>query len=390
MPAKTAAACLNAVLSANTAQSSTRTPRCHGLRVSLPRVSLLLLLLTACSEPQQSVSSGDHNTRAIPVRVASVEMRQDDETLRFASVSRVRQRADLTFQVSGVIQQRAVEIGQSVTAGQTLMTVYSPALQPSYDAARHRLAQLQADQLQASSELERLQTLYQRGVIPLQEIEQQDTRVNALKSAVANAEAVAEQASRLLQEAELTAPFDATVEQLLLEPGEFVQAGQTVIRISSTSELEAEIRLPAHLAATLSIGQMLPVWNSLAGSDSQHPAQTASIVEIGQSSTGSNALYPVIVALNDDSIRTGEAIEVGVPRTTQPALVIPISAVMRSADGLTVFMNSNGRAQRVAVEIDQLQGEFAVIKPGSLALGAQIVYTGLTRLADGDLIEALP
>lgn len=364
------------------------------LQLDLRRMLLLAILagivLSACSETEDlAINGADNNTGAIPVRVTTVQLRPDDEMLRFAGVSRVRQRAVLTFQVSGVIQNRNVEIGDQVTAGQTLMSVYSPTLQPAFDAARHRLAQLQADRLQASNELERLQTLYERGVIPLQELEQQNTRVASFTSAVSNAEATLEQTRSLLQEAELVAPFNGTVEALLLEPGEFVQAGQPVIRIAASSQLETEIRVPAHLTEGLSVGQLLPVWNSVSDQNDEG-GQTASIIEIGQSSTGQSALYPVVLALAENSVRTGEALEIGVPRRSEQALVIPMSAVMRSADGLTVFLSNNNRVQRAPVEIEQLQGEFAVIKPGTLIEGMQIVYAGITRLADGDLIEVLP
>ena len=361
------------------------------LRLLLFVTILAGLLLSACSEPDHAAANAaDNNTQAVPVRLTTVEMRQDDEMLRFASVSRVRQRADLTFQVSGVIRQRTAEIGQTVQTGQTLMSLYSPSLQPSYDAARHRLVQLQAEQQQSANELQRLETLYARGVIPRQELEQQQTRMEALSAAVANAEALAEQAARLLQESELRAPFDASIEQVLREPGEFVQAGQPVLRIAAATDMEAEIRIPAHLAQALTVGQTLPVWNSIFHSDNSAPAQFAHVVEISQSSTGNNNLYPIVVALGESGFSTGEAIEIGVPRNSQPALVIPMSAVMRSADGLTVFTNHNGRAQRTAVEVEQLQGEFVVIKPGALSAGTQIVYAGITRLADGDPIEALP
>lgn len=361
------------------------------LRRSLILVIMIGIVLSACSDTENlTASASDDNTQAIPVRLADVQMRQDDEMLRFAGVSRVRQRADLTFQVSGVIQNRHVDIGQQVSAGDVLMSLYSPALQPSFDAARHRLAQLQADQLQASKELERLQTLYQRGVIPLQELEQQDTRLSALRSAVSNAEATLEQARNLLRETDLVAPFDATVEQFLLEPGEFAQQGQPVIRIASSTQLETEIQVPAHLAQSLQVGQSLPVWHSMALADREQSPLSASVIEVGQSSTGQSALYPVVLALTENSLRTGEALEIGIPRRTEAALVIPMSAVMRSADGLTVFVSQNNRVQRVAVEIEQLQGDFAVISPGSLSEGMQVVYAGITRLADGDLIEVLP
>jgi RND family efflux transporter MFP subunit len=351
----------------------------------------LAVVLTACSESAEVAEvTAEQSSAAIPVRVASVERRADDELLRFSTTSRVRQRASLTFQVGGVIEARSVEIGEQVSAGQTLMTVYSPSLQPAAQAAQFRLEQLQADKTQADRELERLKTLYDRGVIPLQELEQQATRAESLVSAVNNARATAEQAASLLRETQLIAPFSGSVEQILVEPGEFAQPGQAVLRIASADQLEAEIRVPAHLTESLVPGQELTAWRSLGSTDADNSVMTATILDIGQSSTGQNSLYPVVVSLPAPLIRTGEALEIGVPRRRESALVIPMSAVMRSADGLTVFQSINNRVTRVAIEVEQLQGEFAVIKSGALQEGAQIVYAGITRLAEGDQIEVLP
>jgi len=351
----------------------------------------LAVSLSACSESAEVAEiAAEESSATITVRVATVERRSDDELLRFSSTSRVRQRASLTFQVGGVIEGRSVEIGEQVSAGQTLMTLYSPSLQPAAQAAQFRLEQLQADKTQADRELERLQTLYDRGVIPLQELEQQATRAESLVSAVNNARATAEQAASLLRETQLIAPFSGSVEQILVEPGEFAQPGQAVLRIASADQLEAEIRVPAHLTESLMPGQELTAWRSLGSTDANDAVMTAIILEIGQSSTGQNSLYPVVVSLPAALVRTGEALEIGVPRRSESALVIPMSAVMRSADGLTVFQSTNNRVTRVAIEVEQLQGEFAVIKPGVLQEGAQIVYAGITRLAEGDQIEVLP
>lgn len=351
----------------------------------------LAVVLSACSESAEVAEmAAEETSAAIPVRVATVERRSDDELLRFSTTSRVRQRASLTFQVGGVIETRSVEIGDQVRAGQTLMTLYSPSLQPAEQAAQFRLEQLQADKTQADRELERLKTLYERGVIPMQELEQQATRSESLVSAVNNARATAEQAASMLRETQLIAPFSGSVEQILVEPGEFAQPGQAVLRIASADQLEAEIRVPAHLTESLMPGQELTAWRSLGSTDAPDAVMPVIILEIGQSSTGQNSLYPVVVSLPDRQIRTGEALEIGVPRRSESALVIPMSAVMRSADGLTVFQHMNNRVTRVAIEVEQLQGEFAVIKPGALQEGAQIVYAGITRLAEGDQIEVLP
>ncbi|MFT6010580.1 MAG: hypothetical protein ACI96P_000811, partial [Candidatus Azotimanducaceae bacterium] len=65
-------------------------------------------------------------------------------------------------------------------------------------------------------------------------------------------------------------------------------------------------------------------------------------------------------------------------------------AVMRSAVGLTVFKIARGIAQRTKVEVAHITGGRAVLVAGSLNIADEVVYAGLSRLADGDKIKVLP
>ncbi len=346
---------------------------------------LVLLLLAACAEVASENNADTVATAtAVPVRVAQVELLDSDAVLRFASVARARQRANLTFQVGGVIASRAAEIGQHVTQGEELAKLYNPQLLPARDAASARLEQLQSDNRQALRDLQRIQQLQERGALPIQDLEQQRSRIESLQAAIANASATLEQAERMSQESILRAPFAGSIEAVLLESGEFAQAGQVVIRMSADDSLEVEAQVPAHLLAGLSPGDAVAVWSSLTGMQME-----GIITEIAQTSSGNSALYPVIVGIEQHGLRSGDAVEVGIRRLRRPELAIPMTAVMRSAEGLAVFQLIDNRVRRVPISIRELLGEYAVLEQGSLTAEDRVIYAGLTRLADGDLVEVL-
>lgn len=367
--------------------STTSTIFTRSLATSFALV-LLISLLQACSRAESINGPPDNAPVRVPVRVAPVELREGDEVLRFASVARVRQRANLTFQVAGVIADRQVEIGQEVEQGQVLVRLYNPQLEPVRDAAKARLDQLHSEVGQALRDLERTEKLNEEGVLPIHDLEQQRSRVEGLQSALANARATLDQAEQMSQESSLRAPFAGHIEAVLLEPGEFVQAGQPVLRLAAREGLETEIQVPAHLLAGVNVGEPVPVWSTLNG------AQFEGVVsEIAMGSSGSSALYPVLVSLSGQAmsaLRTGDALEVGIRRQRQVELVIPMSAVMRSAEGLAVFRVIDQQVSRVPIIVRQLQGDYVAVEQGSLSRDDVIVYAGLTRLADGDLVEVLP
>lgn len=356
----------------------------------------LLALLVACdessaleAEQSQPVEVSDQSPTAIPVRVSRVSAEGTSEVLRFAGVARPRQRANLSFQVGGTIESRFAEIGEQVQAGDIVARLYNPQLGPASEAAEARLAQLINDAEQAERDFTRLQHIYERDLLAIQDLEQQRTLLRSTQSAVDNARAIVNQNQQLQRESELRAPFAGRIEQVLLEPGEFAQPGQAVMRMSAEDGLEVEVQVPPRFLASLSLGDSLPVWNGLSGEQYQ-----AIVTEIGEGSSGRSALYPLVVSLQHTGLRSGEAMEVGVRYERGAGLSIPLNAVMRSAQGLTVFRvdrdgSGEHRVKRITVDVERISGDQVLLRAGSLSAGDQVVYAGLTRLADGDRVTVL-
>ncbi|WP_228702940.1 efflux RND transporter periplasmic adaptor subunit [Marinobacter gelidimuriae] len=93
-------------------------------------------------------------------------------SLRFAGIVRASQRATLTFQLSGTLTERKVELGQTVEAGDVLARIYSPALVPARDSASARLDELATNYQQSQREWQRASSLRERGVVSEQALEQ--------------------------------------------------------------------------------------------------------------------------------------------------------------------------------------------------------------------------
>lgn len=360
------------------------TPK-HTRIFPLALVGVLLAALGGCSS-EDTAQAASVTDVSVAVRATPVNAGAEAEPLRFAGVVRASQRAQLTFQVGGVLRNRAIEIGQSVTAGQILATLYNPELEPNRNAARARLEELGAQAAQAEREAQRADQLFERGVISAQQREQQTSRVDALNAGVGSARATLKQTEQLSAESQLRAPFSGRIETLLVEPGEFVAPGQVIMRLASDDGLEVEVSVPAHLIGELVVGQALPVWSSLTGRQ-----EMGRLLELGQGASQAGVLYPMVISLESSDFRTGDAVEVGVERNMDNALRVPLAAVMRSAAGLAVFqVTDEGKVRRVAITVSAMQGEQAILGEGTLKQGDQVVYAGLTRLADGDAVELLP
>ena len=348
--------------------------------------SALLAVLSVSGCRGGGAESGENvENTPVAVRVSAVTGGQMEEIpLRFSGIVRAAQRATLTFQVSGTLKERPVELGQTVKPGDVLARLYNPALEPARDSAAARLEELRTQFEQAQREWERSSRLHQRGVVSEQTLEQIAARRDSLRASMATAEASLAEATRLLEESVLKAPFAGQVEALLVERDEFVGAGQPVMRLSSPLGREVEVRVPAHLLGHVRIGQELPVW--LVQNRNREPA-TGTVVEIAQGSSIRGELHPVLVSLPPNSLSSGEPVEVGIAPVRESAITVPLLAVVRDSTGTSVFRVQDQVAQRVPVQVDRVIGERVMVHPGALSPGDQVVYAGMTRLVDGDTVE---
>lgn len=351
---------------------------------SVAAVFLLVvsIMLAGC---KASDVSAEAESPKVSVRVAEVTGGQTEGIpLRFSGIVRATQRATLTFQVSGTLKERAVELGQRVAPGDLLARVYNPALAPARDSARAKLQELNTRYEQAKREWDRSSKLHERGVVSEQSLEQIAARRDSLRASVATAEAALAEATQLLNESTLRAPFAGRVEAVLVEPDEFVAAGQPVMRLSSPEGREVEVRVPAYLLDHVALSQALPVWSV---QDRTRPPRTGSVVEIAQAGAVRGELHPVLVSLPVDTLEPGEPVEVGITPVRMSATTVPLLSVIRTAEGTGVFRVRGGKARRIPVTVERVIGERVVVRADELASGDQVVYAGMTRLTDGDAVE---
>lgn len=347
----------------------------------------LVVVFAGCrgNDPAQTTSAAPVTVRVAPVATSDGLA----PTLRFAGIVQASQRATLTFQVSGNLRERKVELGQRVEAGEVLARLFNPGLEPARASAAARLDELGTQLDQAEREWQRSSRLREKGVVSEQALEQITARRDGLKASVATARAALAEADQMLAESVLTAPFSGRVVALLVEQDEFVAAGQPVIKLAEPESREVEIRMPAYLLDQVVVGQAVPVWPVHNRQLAPVPGQ---VTEVAQAGAERGQLHPVLVTLPVEAsgLAVGEPVEVGVTPSIPGQLTVPVLAVMRASEGNSVFRVRGDAAQRVPVTVQRIIGEQVVVSSDGLVAGDQVVYAGLTRLADGDSVEILP
>lgn len=341
-----------------------------------------VLLLGGCEAASDEVPPVGE--RHPPVRVAEVRPAEAHEPLRYPAMVRASDRAAPAFRHAGSLAERYVERGQRVEAGEPLARLQHPALAPALAAAEGQVRELDAQLARLDREVARTRTLRQRNLVAEEALDRLVSEREALRQAREQALAQREEAAAQLEELVLKAPFAGEVVDLLAEPGDFVAAGQPVLRLAGVDGLEVELRVPAALARRLEAGLPAEVLAVRGGRSSR-----GWVADVGRPGED---LAPVIVRLAADTpLVSGEAVRVHLEVPGKSALQVPLAAVVdpggRSPHVLS--LTDDDRVNRVPVVAGRMNGDWVVVE-AALSPRERVVVAGQGRLVEGERVRVLP
>lgn len=308
------------------------------------------------------------------------------QTYALTGTTRASERAQLSFQVSGTLSKRTVDLGSQVHKGELIAQLSQPELEPAADAAAANVDQIRSQLAQARRDLSRVQTLVERDAATPQELDNARARRDSLAANLAGARADSRRARNSANELKLVTPISGSVEQVYAEPGEFIAAGQPVVALSGAQSLEVEIGVPEQLVGTLATGQSarltLPFFED-------RPVQ-GTITRVSSAAGDTGQLFAVLIRLDDTQLKPGLSVEWHIQGPKQRGLLVPATAVARpgASNQPRVYIVKNGVAHAVSVTLGVLIGDQARVA-GELAAGDAVVIVGLNNLSDGQPVRVL-
>lgn len=331
----------------------------------------LAALLAACSSEPAPV--------ALNVRPAFVVEARAGASDRVAWVGEVRaaRRAELAFAVAGRVASVAVDVGDTVHAGQVLARLDAQPLRAQLTAAAGELARAQALRAEAQQRLQRLATAQQAGVASTAETGAVQAEAAAADAALRAAQAQLDLATWQLDQAVLRAPVDGVVGTRQLEPGQSAGPGAPGLAIDGAGR-ELAVLVPA--ARTLKPGQ--PV--TLRQGDQTLPSRvlrTAARLEAG-------GVRRVFLAVPETAaVGSTWSVDIEVPGGAT-ALQVPLRAVLPAAEpgrGQVLRVAQDGRTEAVVVMLGPLHGEWVEVDQG-LAPHDRVVVAGAVAIAPGTVV----
>ncbi len=342
---------------------------------SLPSVVLLVVAaLSACNAKPKA----DDPVAPTPVEAARVAAPDAAGSVGGAGTLERRREMALSFRIPGVLTAMRVEAGDSIRAGQAIASI-DPA---GVDARQQQTA---ADLERARRDVERDRTLFDKGYVSRQRL---DDRASALKAAQA-----AYDAARFDRRwASLVSPVSGVVLERRAQAGEVVAAGQVVARVADlSSPLVLRLPLAARDAARVRAGDIAQVRVE----DFGDQALSGRVTRVGEAADTRTGAIAVEIELSapPPSLRSGQIAHASLavraaPGATTAYARIPAEAVLEaSGQRAFVFRFDHGKARRTPVTFGGFDGDDALV--AGLADGTQVITAGAGFVADGEAVRVI-
>ncbi len=326
------------------------------------------LLLASCRRAETTGAAAPGP--AFPVRVAAVAAERLPLLVETPATIRPAERAVIAAKLTGTIATLPWGLGQSVHAGDVLLTLSTPDTEA-------RVRQAQAQLAEAGRAAERERTLVAKGVNPPDTLRDAEDRLRFAQASLAEAEA-------MLAYATVRAPFDGVVTEKQALPGDLATPGLPLLAVESTQHLRAEGNIPERLAANLHIGDSLGV----SFDDSAAPV-SGKIEELSSSADAISRSLLVKVALPAGAARSGQFARLLVPAGEADVLLVPAEAVSRFGQMERVFVVEQSRAVLRLVKTGRSSGGRVELLAG-VSAGEPVVLAPPAALRDGCPVTLLP
>ena len=341
-------------------------------------------LVLACAACHAHHPKGEE-PEAVRTPCVAPEPRDVDEVVALRGRIQPPPGGDLAIasQVAGRLVSIAVREGQTVRAGDVVASIDDAPSRDALKQADATLAQARANQANAQATLDRARALVTRGIAAKQELDDAQTKADALAAEVKSATAAVDLARRTLGRVEVRSSFAGTVTRLWRGPGALVDgtAATPIAQVATSEAVEfvadATVEDLARVGAGDAAHITLVTGESLQGSVVSRSAALDPGTGLGTVLVGASGATPVIGTFGSVALIVGH-------RTAVPTL--PDSALRGAvADGAQVAVCANGKAALRRVDVGwRGAGRFEAV---GLSPGERVATEHVLGLDDGTPIE---
>lgn len=369
------------------------------MRHSTQSVLLLLItsmLLSACGQQRPSGNTASQP----PPQAGFVVIQAQPFTLVNELPGRTTpfQVAEVRPQITGLIEQRLFEEGETVKAGQALYQIDDKLYRAALASAEADLANARATRESARLTATRYEQLIGRGAVSQHELDQARATLNAATARVAAAEAAVDAARINLDYTRIEAPISGRIGRSTVTAGALVTANQAaaLVTIRQLDPIYVDLTQSydelQQLQAALASGQLETIGGDEAAislvrdNDSRYPHQgTLQFSEFAVDATTGSVTLRALFPNPEQTLLPGMFVRAQLPQAERPnAILVPQKAISREPNGQAVAMviGSDNTVEKRKVATEKAVGNQWLIRSG-LSAGDRLIVDGLQKIRTG-------
>jgi len=347
--------------------------------------ALSLLLLAACSHPEQTVPRESVDAPVMVVQQTSMAALHS-----VAGTVRSQTTSTLAANVVGTVLRVRVAEGDRVHAGDVLVDIDASEPRAQADRARagsdeveHAIDAATANAQLAETTYHRYEALHERGSASQQEFDEARTRNTAAQAELARlvarrgeARAASTQANAVLGYSSVRAPIDGIVTKRFVDPGAQAAPGVPLLAIEGENATRVDASVPEGVVVHAGDHAIVTAGEQRLG---------ARVTRV-QPSVDSGARSAIVQLELEQPLRSGTYVRVSFTIGKRSAVTIPIGSLVRSGQLTSVFVVGPGDIARMRlITLGESDGTRVEILSG-LDAGERIV-SAPAKVRDGMLVR---
>lgn len=330
------------------------------------------------------------NQKTQAVLLNEVEVSTYYQEFRFSGITQTENRAQLSFGVSGKVQEVLVDIGSRLKAGEVMATLDLEPFELALNTTHSEASKIQASLDEFQANYERQSRLRSNNAISQQDLEASRTLFLTAQASLREANSRIRLAERDLSQAVIRAPYDGIVSTRQVNPFEEVAQTQIIFTFDSTEKLIVESSVPVSLATELRYTNEQTI--TIIHNGKSFGASVSHIAE--RASNGLSLPIKLRLQIPDDHfLPPGVVVEVNyLLKNRESFLLVPHGSIYVEATNNSAFIylydSESRRVSKRPVQIvdNQATGYWvrSTLKPGD-----RYVAAGAAFISEGQLVRVV-
>ncbi|MFA6246166.1 MAG: efflux RND transporter periplasmic adaptor subunit [Mucilaginibacter sp.] len=344
-----------------------------------------LLIISSCSSNEKKeTQTGVDSAVLVTVSRPAADVKQG---LAVSGQVEAGRAANISTRVMGYITSINIKLGDRVSKGQVLATISNDDILAKRAQAEAMIAQAETAFRNAKKDYDRFTALYKQQSASAKELDNITLQYQSARSGLEAAKQQRNEVNAMLSYTRLTAPFDGTITQKMMDAGSMANPGMPLLTIEQAGSYQVSASVPENEISLVKEGAPVSI-----NIDAIHKVISGKISQIVNSSQNSGGQFLIKIDIPDNEKKglfAGMYANVSIPVATAiktaagGQVMVPVAAIQYK-DQLTGLytIGSSHTALLRWVRLGRMQGNQVEVLSG-LAANEQFIVSAEGRLYNG-------